>query len=70
MEEEASDYESSMMGEADHSDADYAPPRFLSSSETMSDNAGDNPKGWKGRRWIVDECRIMELFKFCPKCGA
>ena len=59
-----------MFEEADPSGDDYVPPRLVSSSETMSDTAGDNPKGWKGRRWIVDECRLMELFTFCPKCGA
>ncbi|XP_056099072.1 uncharacterized protein LOC130077763 [Rhinichthys klamathensis goyatoka] len=42
-----------------------------SSQESGSGNASDQGKtnGWAGKKWIVDESNLLELFKTCHTCG-
>lgn len=37
------------------------------SGSRSSSNGAD---GWAGRKWVVDEAKLMELFRTCHQCGA
>lgn len=52
-------------------DSSFAPFTSSSTSTTGSTSSSSkHPRGWKERKWIVNESKLMELFKKCSTCGA
>lgn len=47
--------------------SDTSPSSHGSGSGSASDQGITN--GWSGRKWIVDESNLLELFKTCHMCG-
>lgn len=47
--------------------SDTTPSSQGSGSGSASDQGTTN--GWAGRKWIVDESNLLELFKTCHTCG-
>jgi len=55
----------------DEADTSFVPYSTPSSSTTGSSTSlSAQPGGWHERKWIVNESKLMELFKRCPTCGA
>lgn len=66
-----SDFDVSMTSETalDPADSSYAPDTSPSTSATGSSSSlPEQLRGWRGRKWIVDEANLMELFQRCPEC--
>lgn len=40
-----------------------------SSSASGSSTPNGSNSGWSGRKWVVDEAKLMELFQTCSQCG-
>lgn len=56
---------------ADPADTSFAPFTSPSTSTTGStSSSSEHPRGWKERKWIVNESKLMELFQKCSTCGA
>lgn len=56
---------------ADPADASFAPFTSPSTSSTGStSSSSEHPRGWKERKWIMNESKLTELFQKCTTCGA
>ncbi|KAL2076461.1 hypothetical protein ACEWY4_027925 [Coilia grayii] len=44
-------------------------PPSSSGSGSGSDTGSSRTSGWAGRKWIVDEAKLMEFFRTCFRCG-
>ncbi|KAL2079298.1 hypothetical protein ACEWY4_025042 [Coilia grayii] len=56
---------------AEPADTSFLPLSTPSSSTTgSSTNLSDQAGGWRERKWIVNESKLIELFQRCPSCGA
>nr|XP_055073876.1 uncharacterized protein LOC129453589 [Misgurnus anguillicaudatus] len=47
----------------------YSSPSNTTTTGSSSSLSGQ-PSGWKERKWIVNESKLMELFQKCTTCGA
>ncbi|XP_073726206.1 uncharacterized protein [Misgurnus anguillicaudatus] len=55
----------------DPTDTSFVPFSSPSTTTTGSSSSlSGQPSGWKERRWIVNESKLMELFQKCTTCGA
>lgn len=66
-----SDFDVSMTSETalDPADSSYVPDSSPSTSTTGSSSSlPGQPRGWRERKWIVNEFKLMELFQRCPEC--
>ncbi|XP_041947447.1 cell wall protein RBR3-like isoform X2 [Alosa sapidissima] len=57
-------------------DLDPKDTRFVPLSDTTSSSpssgsvsSSGSTDGWAGRKWLVDEAKLMELFRTCAQCG-
>jgi hypothetical protein len=48
---------------------DSTPSSPGSGSASVSDSGSCITNGWAGRKWLVDEANLMELFRTCSRCG-
>ncbi len=53
---------------ADTSFVPYSSPSTTTTGSTSS--LSGQPRGWKERKWIVNESKPMEFFQKCTNCGA
>uniref|UniRef100_A0A8C6U2Q0 THAP domain-containing protein 1 n=1 Tax=Neogobius melanostomus TaxID=47308 RepID=A0A8C6U2Q0_9GOBI len=55
----------------DPADISFVPDSSTSTSTTGSSSSlSGQPRGFKERKWIVNESKLLELFLICPKCGS
>uniref|UniRef100_A0A8C6S7B3 Transposase n=1 Tax=Neogobius melanostomus TaxID=47308 RepID=A0A8C6S7B3_9GOBI len=69
----ASVFDVSMTSETalDPADISFVPDSSTSTSTTGSSSSlSGQPRGFKERKWIVNESKLLELFLICPKCGS
>ncbi|XP_076128204.1 uncharacterized protein LOC143109377 [Alosa pseudoharengus] len=55
----------------DPKDTSFVPLSDTTSSSPSSDSVSSSgsTNGWAGRKWLVDEAKLMELFRTCAQCG-
>ncbi|KAL0153959.1 hypothetical protein M9458_050716 [Cirrhinus mrigala] len=55
----------------DRKDISFVPFSDTTSSSPSSGSVSSSgsTNGWAGRKWIVDEAKLMELFRTCSQCG-
>uniref|UniRef100_A0A8C6V7K3 THAP domain-containing protein 1 n=1 Tax=Neogobius melanostomus TaxID=47308 RepID=A0A8C6V7K3_9GOBI len=53
----------------DPADTSFVPDSSTSTAGSSSSLSGQ-PRGFKERKWIVNESKLLELFLICPKCGS
>lgn len=66
-------FDASMTSETglDPADSSFVPETSPSTSATGSSTSlSGQPSGWKERKWIVNESKLMELFQTCPSCAS
>lgn len=55
----------------DTADTSFVPNSSPSTTTTGSSSSiSGQARGWKERKWIVNESKLMELFQKCTNCGA
>ncbi|KAL0183991.1 hypothetical protein M9458_019687, partial [Cirrhinus mrigala] len=56
---------------ANPADTSFAPiTRPFTSTTGSASSSSEHPRGWKERKWIVNESKLMELFQKCSTCLA
>ncbi|XP_076132105.1 uncharacterized protein LOC143114408 [Alosa pseudoharengus] len=55
----------------DPKDTSFVPLSDTTSSSPSSGSVSSSgsTNGWAGRKWLVDEAKLMELFRTCTQCG-
>lgn len=53
----------------DPADESFKPLSRSSTSSSGSTSSLGTGSGWAERKWLVDETKLLELFKTCSQCG-